>query len=107
MHIHFTIDDDQKNIGEGLIQVGWFLTEEKSSILYESPYRIRSQSQTKHAKSASCCPAVLQLESLYFIVSLMAMTLHVLSSFCKLKKLQNSCITWMKFRPSTLLTLKS
>ena len=69
MHIHFTIEDDQKNIEEGPIQVGWFLIEDKASILYEPPYRMRSQSQTKHAKSASRCPAVLQLESRYFAVN--------------------------------------
>ena len=28
MHIQFSIEDDQKNIGEGPIQVGWFLTED-------------------------------------------------------------------------------
>lgn len=59
MHIYFAIEDGQKSIGEGPIQVGWFLTEDKASILYEPPYRMRSQSQTKHAKSASHCPAVL------------------------------------------------
>ena len=69
MYIHFTIEDDQKNIGEGPIQIGWFLIEDKASILYEPPYRMRSQSQTKHAKSASRCPAVLQLESRYFAVN--------------------------------------
>lgn len=30
---------------------------------------MRSQSQTKHAKSASRCPAVLQLESHYFVMN--------------------------------------
>lgn len=69
MHIHFTVEDDQKNIGDGPIQVGWFLTEDKASILYEPPYRMRSQSESKHAKSASRCPAVLQLESRYFVVN--------------------------------------
>lgn len=69
MYINFTIKDDQKNIGEGPIQVGWFLTEDKSAILFEAPYRMHSQSQTKHAKSASRCPAVLQLESRYFVIN--------------------------------------
>ncbi len=69
MYINFTIEDNQKNIGEGPIQVGWFLTEDKSAILFEPPYRMRSQSQTKHAKSASHCLAVLQLESRYFVIN--------------------------------------
>ena len=55
MHINFTISDDHKHTETGPIQVGWFLTDDKASILFEPPYRTRSQSQTKHAKSASRC----------------------------------------------------
>lgn len=69
MHINFTIADDQERIETGPIQVGWFLTEDKAAILFGPPYRMRSQSKTKHAKSASRCPAVLQLESRYFVVN--------------------------------------
>ena len=53
MHIHFTIEDQDRIEGTGPIQVGWFLTDDKAAILYEPPYRMRSQSQTKHTKSAS------------------------------------------------------
>ena len=49
--------------------MGGFLIDDKASILFEPPYRMRSQSQTKHAKSASRCPAVLQLESRYFVIN--------------------------------------
>lgn len=69
MHINFTISDDHKHTETGPIQVGWFLIEDKASILFEAPYRMRSQSQQKHAKSASRCPAVLQLESRYFVIN--------------------------------------
>ncbi|HCA5150337.1 hypothetical protein ACT4X2_12975 [Acinetobacter baumannii] len=69
MYLNFTIDDQDKIIGEGVIQVGWFLVDDKSALLYEPPYRMRSKSETKHAKSASRCPAVLQLESRYFVVN--------------------------------------
>jgi len=69
MHIHFTIEDQDRIEGTGPIQVGWFLTDDKAAILYEPPYRMRSQSQTKHAKSANRCPAVLQLESRYFVIN--------------------------------------
>ncbi|WP_416040490.1 hypothetical protein [Acinetobacter lactucae] len=69
MYLNFTIDDQDKIIGEGVIQVGWFLVDDKSELLYEPPYRMRSKSETKHAKSASRCPAVLQLESRYFVVN--------------------------------------
>lgn len=58
MHINFTITDEQKHAETGPIQVGWFLADGKASILYDPPYRMRSQSQQKHAKSASRCPAV-------------------------------------------------
>ncbi len=69
MYINFTIQDDQKKFEEGPIKVGWFSTKDKASILFEPPYRMRSQSRTKHAKSASHCPAVLQLESRYFVIN--------------------------------------
>lgn len=78
MYINFTVSDDEKNIGEGPIQVGWFLTKDKASILFEPPYRMRSQSQTKHAKSASHCPAVLQLESRYFVLIVLSTFICVL-----------------------------
>ena len=69
MQIHFTVQDSEKHIEEGPIQVGWFLTDDKASILFDPPSRMRTTSTTTHAKSASRCPAVLQLESRYFIVN--------------------------------------
>lgn len=69
MHIHFTIGDTDSSYKEGSLHVGWFLTEDKVALLYEAPYRMRSKSNTKHAKSASRCPAILQLESRYFVVN--------------------------------------
>lgn len=57
MHINFTITDEHKHRETGPIQVGWFLTDDKASILFEPPYRMRSQSQQKHAKSASSSSA--------------------------------------------------
>ena len=69
MNIQFTVEDSDPREATGPIQVGWFLIEDKASILFEPPYRMRSQSQTKHVKSASRCPAVLQLESRYFVVN--------------------------------------
>lgn len=69
MQINFTKIDDQKHTKTGAIQVGWFFIEDQASILYVPQYRLRSQSQQKHAKSASRCPAVLQLESRYFVIN--------------------------------------
>ena len=69
MHMNFTIADYQKHTDTGPIQVGWFLIDDKTSIHFEAPYRMRSESQTKHVNSASRCPAVLQLESRYFVIN--------------------------------------
>ena len=53
----------------GTVRIGWALTESKGGVLYDDPERIRSVDMNRdHAKSASRCPAVLNLESRYFIV---------------------------------------
>lgn len=53
----------------GPVQVGWFLTTQKGGIIYDAPTRVRSADMNKkHAKSASRCPAVINLESRYFAV---------------------------------------
>ncbi len=53
----------------GPVQVGWFLNEQKGGILFSPPERVRSADVNKnHAKSASRCPAVINLESRYFMV---------------------------------------
>ena len=51
----------------GPIMVGWLLNENKNSIIYDPPTRVRSVDMNRtHAKSALCCPAVINLESRYF-----------------------------------------
>jgi len=53
----------------GPVKVGWFLTSDKGAVLYDAPERLMfRQTNTAHAKSASRCPAVLQMESRYFVV---------------------------------------
>lgn len=53
----------------GPVQVGWFLTTQKGGIIYDPPTRVRSADvNKKHAKSASRCPAVINLESRYFAI---------------------------------------
>ena len=55
--------------GRGPVQVGWFLTEKKGGIIYDPPERVRSvEMNREHAKSASRCPAVINMESRYFMV---------------------------------------
>ena len=49
--------------------MGWFLISDKGAVLYEPPERlIFRQTNKAHAKSASRCPAVVQMESRYFVV---------------------------------------
>ena len=53
----------------GPVKVGWLLTDPKGGIVFDPPERVRSVDQNKtHAKSASRCPAVINLESRYFVV---------------------------------------
>jgi len=55
--------------GTGPVTVGWFLAHQKSGIVYYPPERVRGAEKNKsHAKSASRCPAVINLESRYFMV---------------------------------------
>ena len=51
------------------VNVGWLFRHEENSIIYEDPERIRSvATNAQHAKSASRCPAILNLESRYFLI---------------------------------------
>ncbi|MEO1494385.1 MAG: hypothetical protein AAFV19_19745 [Pseudomonadota bacterium] len=70
MHINVTYDRPAEDApGSGPVRVGWLLTEEKGGIIYDAPERLRSAEMNKqHAKSASRCPAVINLESRYFAV---------------------------------------
>ena len=63
--------DNTKDLptGRGPVQVGWFLNEKKGGIIYDAPERVRSiEVNREHAKSASRCPAVINMESRYFMV---------------------------------------
>lgn len=69
MQINITIDRPDEGPRSGPITVGWFLTETKGSILFDAPERlIFRQTNKAHAKSAGRCPAVVQMESRYFVV---------------------------------------
>lgn len=53
----------------GPVQVGWFLNQKKGGVVFFPPERVRSADMNKtHAKSASRCPAVINLESRYFCI---------------------------------------
>lgn len=72
MRLSVSFDDPAQPAGprkSGPVQVGWFLTEKKGAIIYDAPTRVRSADlNRRHAKSAARCPAVINLESRYFVV---------------------------------------
>ena len=53
---------------KGPVTVGWFLNSQKAGVIFYPPERFRSTEKNKtHAKSASRCPAVINMESRYFV----------------------------------------
>ena len=69
MELNLTYDRPEDGPGTGAVSVGWFLTQDKGAVMFDPPERvIMRQTNKAHAKSASRCPAVVQLESRYFMV---------------------------------------
>ncbi|MCB1497593.1 MAG: hypothetical protein KDJ86_17565 [Bauldia sp.] len=71
--MHFTVAFDRSDYdeaGTGPVKVGWFLNDDnKPGVVFTPPERVRSVEMSKsHAKSASRCPAVINLESRYFLI---------------------------------------
>ena len=61
-----TLTDDG---GRRPVSVGWLLNDNKGGVLFDDPERLRSAGLNReHAKSASRCPAVINLESRYFLI---------------------------------------
>jgi len=68
LSVHFE-NTQGTDAGRGPVRVGWFLNQRKAGIVYFPPERVRSADKNKtHAKSASRCPAIIGLESRYFVV---------------------------------------
>ena len=60
---------DAAPLKSGPVRVGWLLTETRSGVVYAPPERIRSAEVNRnHAKSASRCPAIINMESRYFMI---------------------------------------
>lgn len=54
---------------QGPSVVGWFLDQKEATIIFDPPTRVRSVDVNReHAKSASRCPAIINMESRYFEV---------------------------------------
>jgi hypothetical protein len=70
MEITVAFDRPDQGPTAGPVTVGWFLTSDKGAVLFDAPERlIFRQTNKAHAKSASRCTAVVQLESSYFVVN--------------------------------------
>lgn len=68
MQINISVDGPEGG-RSGPVTVGWFLAQDKGAVLFEAPERLGSRDARKtHAKSAARCPAVIQMESRYFLV---------------------------------------
>lgn len=67
IRVTHSVPDDAP--ASGPAKIGWLLTEERGGVIYDAPARVRSaEINRRHAKSASRCPAVINLESRYFEV---------------------------------------
>ncbi|HSF64511.1 MAG TPA: hypothetical protein VLA78_08990 [Paracoccaceae bacterium] len=69
MRISIDLDRPEDGPASGPVTVGWFLAETKGGVLFDAPERLTQRPPNKgHAKSAARCPAVVQMESRYFVV---------------------------------------
>ncbi len=69
MEINVSFERPDEGPKASPVMVGWFRTADKGAVMYDPPERVMFRQTNKaHAKSASRCPAVIQLESRYFMV---------------------------------------
>lgn len=69
MEITITYAREPGDPRSGPITVGWFLENDRGGVLFDPPERVSfRQTNRAHAKSAARCPAVIALESRYFLV---------------------------------------
>jgi hypothetical protein len=70
MQITLSVQGPSEAPDRGPVTVGWFLTQDKGAVLFAAPERLGSrQTNRTHAKSAARCPAVVQMESRYFVIT--------------------------------------
>jgi hypothetical protein len=69
VEFNLTYERPEEGPGSGPLTVGWFLASDRGAVLYDPPERVIIRPPNRgHAKSAARCPAVVQLESRYFVV---------------------------------------
>jgi hypothetical protein len=68
-YIGLTYERDADGATSGPVTVGWLLNEKTSAVIYDPPERLSGNGRMQqHGKSASRCPAVLNMESRYFVI---------------------------------------
>ncbi len=68
--ILLNVDIEPARAESGPVTVGWLLTSQQGAVLYDPPRRLRGDhGPRRHAKSASACPAILNLESRLFEIA--------------------------------------
>ncbi len=69
MHINITYEREDSGPRSGPVVVGWLRDPPKGGVLYDPPERVSFRDVNRtHAKSASRCPAVINLESRFFML---------------------------------------
>ncbi|MFD1914062.1 hypothetical protein [Halodurantibacterium flavum] len=69
MWINMVVESPADGPGSGPVTVGWFRATERHGVLYDPPERVSFRDTNRsHGKSASRCPAIISLESRYFMV---------------------------------------
>ncbi|MDO5647732.1 hypothetical protein [Paracoccus sp. (in: a-proteobacteria)] len=69
MQFNITVQRDPDDPKSAPLTVGWLRATDKGGVLYDPPERVIFRAPNRsHAKSASRCPAVIALESRYFMV---------------------------------------
>lgn len=69
MHFTMSYERGPQDPKSGPLTVGWLREPEKGGVLYDPPERvIFRQTNRDHAKSAARCPAVINMESRFFMV---------------------------------------
>lgn len=70
MQINIIHEREEEGPQSGPLKIGWLLADTDAAVIYDPPQRVRSpEMNKKHAKSASRCPAIINLESRYFQVN--------------------------------------
>lgn len=67
--IDLLFERDQDNPKTGPITVGWLLDDTQAAVIYDPPKRLSTGNENRtHGKSAGRCPAILNMESRYFVI---------------------------------------